>query len=684
MEEILKKKKLRTVHREYVTKLITRVEDAAKDKHVEVRKMKQFGMQLNARMETVNKMDDDILVFLSIDEDANACEKETEEVGIFQERVNIALLLIEECTNVDQENVHQHAEILASKKARAKLPKLELKKFTGKPQDWQEFWDSFCSAIEENEELSVIDKFSYLRYYLEEPAQKVIAGFELSERNYHHAKELLVKRFARPEIIRRSHINKIANAPPVYSEDDVGRLRELHDLVETHYQGLQALGVNEREYSSIIVPVVLEKIPNKFRLHMIRGVENHENWSMEKMLFAFTRELEIREQYIPLFAADDSKTRPYERKQHQNETGMGLATTLLARNINKKHRCAYCLKEHDEIDCQEVTDIKAKKNLIMKYGRCFICLKKGHRSFECRSNVSLLCCNCGGKHHTSICDRERLGKPKETSAEVSVGQRSILRPTAPSFSSVNASSCVENVGNGGRVALQTAQALVNGKVNARVRVLFDSGSHRSFVTSRVAREIGLNPIRKERFGIMTFGANEANVEERDIVEFSLTPTSNEEKRVRIEAYVVDHISDIANVHVERVKYDHAHLKDLYFSDVDKYKETLGIDILLGADVLFRFQEGEIRRRGIDEPVAIKTLFAWVISGPIKRTQLDSFYQVHLMTMKQDLSTAKIKPKRQNSKRQTTQTRGSGESKFANTFHFEVFKTKKEGNEKGEI
>eukprot|EP00112_Aurelia_sp_Birch-Aquarium-sp1_P026903 Seg9841.1 transcript_id=Seg9841.1/GoldUCD/mRNA.D3Y31 product="hypothetical protein" protein_id=Seg9841.1/GoldUCD/D3Y31 len=99
MEEILKKKKLRTVLREYVTKLITRVEDAAKDKHVEVRKMKQFGMQLNARMETVNKMDDDILVLLN-DEDANACEKETKEVGIFQERVNIALLLIEECTKM--------------------------------------------------------------------------------------------------------------------------------------------------------------------------------------------------------------------------------------------------------------------------------------------------------------------------------------------------------------------------------------------------------------------------------------------------------------------------------------------------------------------------------------------------------------------------------------------------------
>eukprot|EP00112_Aurelia_sp_Birch-Aquarium-sp1_P018768 Seg453.10 transcript_id=Seg453.10/GoldUCD/mRNA.D3Y31 product="hypothetical protein" protein_id=Seg453.10/GoldUCD/D3Y31 len=50
----------------------------------------------------------------------------------------------------------------------AKLPKSELKKFTGRPQDWQEFWDSFKSTIHKNEELSDVDKFTYLKYYLEE------------------------------------------------------------------------------------------------------------------------------------------------------------------------------------------------------------------------------------------------------------------------------------------------------------------------------------------------------------------------------------------------------------------------------------------------------------------------------------------------------------------------------------
>ena len=43
---------------------------------------------------------------------------------------------------------------------KAKLPKLEVKKFSGRLQDWQEFWDSFQSSIDGNESLSAVDKFS--------------------------------------------------------------------------------------------------------------------------------------------------------------------------------------------------------------------------------------------------------------------------------------------------------------------------------------------------------------------------------------------------------------------------------------------------------------------------------------------------------------------------------------------
>ena len=58
----------------------------------------------------------------------------------------------------------------------------------------------------------------------------------------------------------------------------------------------------------------------------------------------------------------------------------------------------------------------------------------------------------------------------------------------------------------GRVALQTAQAVIKGdKRDLRVRVLFDAGSHRSFITSKAVQSAGLPEKRKEWIEICTFG-----------------------------------------------------------------------------------------------------------------------------------------------------------------------------------
>ena len=64
-----------------------------------------------------------------------------------------------------------------SKTVRVKLPKLEVGKFSGKLEEWQEFSES---AIHSNDSLSNVDKFSYLRGLPLEPARSAITGFPLT------------------------------------------------------------------------------------------------------------------------------------------------------------------------------------------------------------------------------------------------------------------------------------------------------------------------------------------------------------------------------------------------------------------------------------------------------------------------------------------------------------------------
>ena len=60
---------------------------------------------------------------------------------------------------------------------------------------WTAFWDSYKSAVHDNDELSDVDKFNYLRSLLERTAYEAIAGLSLSSANYGEAIDILMKRF---------------------------------------------------------------------------------------------------------------------------------------------------------------------------------------------------------------------------------------------------------------------------------------------------------------------------------------------------------------------------------------------------------------------------------------------------------------------------------------------------------
>lgn len=65
-----------------------------------------------------------------------------------------------------------------------KLLKLETKKFSGRIEEWQEFWDSFESANLTNMKLSSVDNFFYLHGLLLGGARTSIIGLDVTSVNY--------------------------------------------------------------------------------------------------------------------------------------------------------------------------------------------------------------------------------------------------------------------------------------------------------------------------------------------------------------------------------------------------------------------------------------------------------------------------------------------------------------------
>ena len=86
----------------------------------------------------------------------------------------------------------------------------------------------------------------------------------------------------------------------------------------------------------------------------------------------------------------------------------------------------YCNRAHLSGSCRTMTKADERKNVLMKTGRCFVCLKKYHMSRDCRSSVR--CSNCNGRHHSSICGKI-TDTVKSTPTPVDVSQsKSPLTP----------------------------------------------------------------------------------------------------------------------------------------------------------------------------------------------------------------------------------------------------------------
>ena len=232
--------------------------------------------------------------------------------------------------------------------------------------------------------------------------RKVIGGLSLTYADYNSAIDFLKNRFAKPTVIKRAHINELLNLLPVFNEKNTPRIRQLYDDIETNFPGLEALGVDYDSYSSIVVPVLLEKIPEAVQLNMFRFGSNY---------LEVAEELEIRQfKRISYSANPQWGDRP---RLHMERVSTARALFMGKDNCNK---CQFCLESHEAATCKRNVNPEERKSILIKFSRCFLCLKKGHRSFQCKSKIRGKYCK--GRHHYLLCqDKEptvREAQPSST------------------------------------------------------------------------------------------------------------------------------------------------------------------------------------------------------------------------------------------------------------------------------
>ena len=134
--------------------------------------------------------------------------------------------------------------------------------------------------MNENTELSDINKFSHLKSFLTGEALKVVEGLTLTKENYKHAVLLLQERFGNTQILISAHMDVLVKLPKVKSMSEVSKLRDIYDRLETSVRNLRELGVETDTYGSLLISIIFDRIPEELRVIISRQFIGA-NWDLQ-------------------------------------------------------------------------------------------------------------------------------------------------------------------------------------------------------------------------------------------------------------------------------------------------------------------------------------------------------------------------------------------------------------------
>ena len=152
----------------------------------------------------------------------------------------------------------------------AKLPKLIITPFRGKPADWVRFKNMFLTQVQ-NKSISEEEKFSYLLEMVNPNVRAKIANLKPSEIGY-------LDRLGKTEI--RVWLEQIVNLPVVKGSNYL-KIQEFYENVSRNYDALLLMG--KADMLRGFVMSTLNKLP-QVRPDIVRNDENLENWDMEALI----------------------------------------------------------------------------------------------------------------------------------------------------------------------------------------------------------------------------------------------------------------------------------------------------------------------------------------------------------------------------------------------------------------
>ncbi|GFX03240.1 DUF1758 domain-containing protein [Trichonephila clavipes] len=186
-----KRKSLRTA----VTEVVNELEAGLSNSDLNVDRLNELVETLRIKFEPLTLIDQQMEPLFKPEEfdgEFEIAEKYREKVLLWQFRAKkinefskprVTSPTLQTTLSQSQDEHFRHSDNI-----RIKVPKYHITRFYGDDASkWLTFWNSFETAVHNNESLNIVDKFNYLKAHLGGSALNTVEGFPISAKAYDEA-----------------------------------------------------------------------------------------------------------------------------------------------------------------------------------------------------------------------------------------------------------------------------------------------------------------------------------------------------------------------------------------------------------------------------------------------------------------------------------------------------------------
>ncbi|XP_059219534.1 uncharacterized protein LOC131995236 [Stomoxys calcitrans] len=486
-----------------------------------------------------------------------------------------------------------------------RLPKIDIPVFSGNYLDWISYRDMFVSVVHNNQGLSDVQKYYYLKGSCKDTPLSIVNDYPASDTSYQLAWSALTRRYHNKRKISDTIFRKLFDIRK--SDGSCDSIKNILDSTRTCIALFTTLQIDCGNWGPILIHITVSKL----------DIQTCKEW--ERSLKASTEIPKLEELFLFLETTfrtlesvndhDLSMVRPTVKPF--NNSFRPLQTRRVHLVSSHDDNCPCCGKRHLLYKCFQFAaqSSTAKRDLIFSKNICRNCLNVGHFSKDCRLHTR--CHICQLPHHTIVHnefsnDRQLASSSSASTSAASADIADVVESATPDLNchlSVLNSIVMPNV------LLATVRVIVQTHFgDFTLRAILDQGAQATLITESAAQLLGL---RRSSTHVRINGIGGESIVVRSYVNFCLISSYEKGFRLESNAFVMPSLTSYHPGPIGRCQLpdlEGYHLADPQFYGNDK------IDLLIGGDLY-----GDIllpQQRKFKKGIFLQlSHFGWVVSGP---------------------------------------------------------------------